>query len=342
MCVINSTGKVLSNAFFIDPEGVPSAADSAFAGLRPGDWKILGYVRLAILNLTLSSSYMGVHMLVVAAEWPGSYAPPGGANYWWTLAPFIVCFYFGPLPWWMGVTGHFVLTSVATMLQLDGLREELEAVVADAEGTKTARSWRSKSTKFTPRSSTTAVSANTKSPRTSTTRPDSAADADTAVRAFGAYDGGGGGDSRVRWFRGVHSCMDDQLQRFSQAWQFYFLVAEFLIVVVLLLFYVPIANGTWRRADYAGDFPEDVGLAYLLFCTALLTSILPTLAGLAVGRVCSLHSAKSFVRLVSTLLEPVKRSSKLCFKYSTLPRCAATCRASSCSSPTGFRAPSRA
>ena len=57
-------------------------------------------------------------------------------------------------------------------------------------------------------------------------------------------------DARVERFAGAHSYMHDQLQRFSQSWSFYVLVVEFLIVVILLIFYVSIGKDTHRRRDY--------------------------------------------------------------------------------------------
>ena len=49
---------------------------------------------------------------------------------------------FGSLPFWAGVTGHFVMTSVATMLQLNRMHGELQVIVAAAEGVKASRTWR--------------------------------------------------------------------------------------------------------------------------------------------------------------------------------------------------------
>ena len=344
--VVNSMGKLFATALFIEPPESPSASDAAFVGLRENDWRLLAFVRVFVLFMPISAMYMGLHFVIVALVWPETFA-----GYWWALPPYLVGFLFGSMPWWFGVTGHFILASVATMLQLRGLRDELEIVVSDAEGSKTAQSWRHRSLSriISSSSSSTMMMLNHQKqqqqprrrqksinnnnahaaeavlpvmPRMSWTTNDDdaplpvpvpapAADVDvdavvgSKVRGGGVGDGGDGDglkdvtgeegsavntttkssdddyyDSRVRWFRGAHSCMDDQLQRFSYAWQFYVLVVEFLILTVLLLYYVSLASDTWRRADYDGPFPRQFALANLLYMAVMLSTILPMLAGL--------------------------------------------------------------
>lgn len=285
LSVANSTGKLFACALFIEPRGSPSVCDAAFARLRPRDWKILGLVRVCILAMTLTASYLGVHFIVLAVAWPEMYA-----GYWWALPPFLVGFYLGSMPWWFGVTGHFILSSVATMLQLYGLREELEVVVADAEGTETARSWRSRALKVvsTVRLSWTEELSDSggvgETPRRVKATGGGGEDG-SVLKDGGGGDGGDGGggtavDDRAERFRGAHSCMDDQLQRFSYGWQFYVLVVEFLIVTIVIIYVGCLATDTWRREDYVGAHPRVYALAFILFVAVMLSTIIPLLAAL--------------------------------------------------------------
>ena len=111
MMVLNSVGKLLSCVLFVDPEGpTPSAADSAFANLGEADWRILTYVRFFVFQLTAIIFSQLPCVLAVAAAWPASFE-----GHRVTLALMVVGHVFGSLPFWAGVTGHFVLTSAATM-----------------------------------------------------------------------------------------------------------------------------------------------------------------------------------------------------------------------------------
>ena len=138
--VSNATGKVFAAGLQVDPGGKrPCPSDAAFSNFSEADWKILHMLRLngpGQLGPTICLPF--IPALII----PAIIAPSVFKGYWFEFVVCLITYYAACVPWWGGVTGHFILCCPAMMLQLKNMRDELLVLVAGAEGKDIAATWR--------------------------------------------------------------------------------------------------------------------------------------------------------------------------------------------------------
>ena len=150
--VSNATGKVFAAGLQVDPGGErPCPSDAAFSNFSEADWKILHMLRLngpGQLGPTICLPF--IPALII----PAIIAPSVFKGYWFEFVVCLITYYAACVPWWGGVTGHFILCCPAMMLQLKNMRDELLVLVAGAEGKDIVATWRKslsiKSSKLPP------------------------------------------------------------------------------------------------------------------------------------------------------------------------------------------------
>ena len=222
--VSNATGKVFAADSRLIPENdlVPAMA---FSNFSEADWKILHMLRLngpgqLGPTICLLSSYLVI-------LFPRLSRLPVFKGYWFEFVVCLITFYAACVPWWGGVTGHFMLCCPAMMLQLKNMRDELLVLVAGAEGKDIAATWR-KSLSIKSSKDLSKVAPN----------PDAESQSAT-VTALSPKDI----ETRADEFIVKHAVMSDQMNRFSASWSGFVLIVEFLIILALIPMWYAIGSG---------------------------------------------------------------------------------------------------
>ena len=213
--VSNATGKVFAAGLQVDPGGErPCPSDAAFSNFSEADWKILHMLRLngpGQLGPTCCLPF--IPGLII----PAIIAPSVFKGYWFEFVVCLITYYAACVPWWGGVTGHFILCCPAIMLQLKNMRDELLVLVAGSEGNDIAATWR-KSLSIKSSKDLSKVAPN----------PDAESQSAT-IAALSPKDI----ETRADEFIVKHAVMSDQMNRFSASWSGFVLIVEFLIILAI-------------------------------------------------------------------------------------------------------------
>ena len=190
-------------------------------------------------------------------------------GYWFEFMVFLITMYATCVPWWSGVTGHFMLCCPAMMLQLKNMRDELLVLVAGAEGKDIAATWR-KSLSIKSSKDLSKVAPN----------PDAESQSAT-IAALSPKDI----ETRADEFIVKHAVMSDQMNRFSASWSGFVLIVEFLIILVLIPMWYAIGSGKVLRSDFdqmEGTTKDLKGVLifYAWFQAIMISTIWPMIAGL--------------------------------------------------------------
>ena len=265
--VSNATGKVFAAGLQVDPGGErPCPSDAAFSNFSEADWKILHMLRLngpGQLGPTICLPF--IPALII----PAIIAPSVFKGYWFEFVVCLITYYAACVPWWGGVTGHFILCCPAMMLQLKNMRDELLVLVAGAEGKDIAATWR-KSLSIKSSKDLSKVAPN----------PDAESQSAT-VTALSPKDI----ETRADEFIVKHAVMSDQMNRFSASWSGFVLIVEFLIILVLIPMWYAIGSGKVLRSDFdqmEGTTKDLKGVLifYAWFQAIMISTIWPMIAGL--------------------------------------------------------------
>ena len=265
--VSNAAGKALAAILQVDPGGErPCPSDAVFSNFSEADWKILTLLRLN------GPGHMGpaiALLFIPAVIIPAFIAPSVFKGYWFEFVVCLLTYYAACVPWWSGVTGHFLLCCPAMMLQLKNMRDELLVLVAGVEGKDTAATWRkSLSIKSSKDLSKVAPT------------PDAESQSTTAV-ALSPKDI----ETRADEFIVKHAVMSDNMNRFSASWSGFVLIVEFLVILALIPSWYAVGSGKILRSDFdqmEGTTKDLKGVLifYAWLQTVMISTIWPMIAGL--------------------------------------------------------------
>lgn len=265
--VSNATGKVFAAGLQVDPGGErPCPSDAAFSNFSEADWKLLTMVRLNGPGQLGPTIGLGP---IIGLIIPAIVAPSVFKGQWFEFMVCLITFYAACVPWWSGITGHFILCCPAMMLQLKNMRDELLVLVAGVEGKDTAATWRkSLSIKSSKDLSKVAPAPDAESESTSTIA--------MSPKEI---------ETRADEFIVKHAVMCDQMNRFSTSWSGFVLIVEFLIILALIPLWYSIGSGNIIRSDFyemEGTTKDLKGVLifYAWFQGIMIATIWPTIAGL--------------------------------------------------------------